>query len=103
MTLVSGLELYDHYDHPLASRTLHNPYTMTNKPFGSLTPFGENSWARSLPSPYYNQSHATLRAELRSWLEEDQVDFEAKAHEWSESGDVPQELYKEVAKLGIVA
>lgn len=72
------------------------------KPFGSLTPFGESSWARALPSPYYTASHEALRSELRTYLEEE-VDFQGSAHEWSESGDVPQEIYKRVAKLGIVA
>ena len=74
---------------------------MASKPFGSLTPFGENAWARGLPSPFYTASHTALRAELRDLL--DEVDFQGNAHEWSEAGEVDPTLYKQVAKLGIVA
>jgi hypothetical protein len=75
---------------------------MATKPFGSLVPFGESSWGRGLPSPYYKESHAKLRAELRTWLEDD-VEMLENMFEWSEAGQIPPEIYQESAKRGIVA
>lgn len=75
---------------------------MATKPFGSLIPFGEKSYSRGLPSPYYNESHAALRNELRTWLEDD-VEMLENMYEWSEAGQIPPEVYQESAKRGIVA
>ena len=33
-------------------------------PFGTLIPFGENSWSRGLPSPYYNEVSSALKSAL---------------------------------------
>ena len=75
---------------------------MAAKPYGSLVPFSEQGWARGLPSPYYNESHAKLRSELRTWLY-DEVEIMENIHEWTEEGQLPPEVYQQAAKLGIVA
>lgn len=75
---------------------------MAAKPYGSLVPFSEQGWARGLPSPYYNESHAKLRSELRTWLY-DEVEIMENIHEWAEEGQLPPEVYQQAAKLGIVA
>lgn len=75
---------------------------MATKPFGSLVPFAESSWSRGLPSPYYKESHEKLRAELRTWIEDD-LEMLENMFEWTEAGQIPPEVYQESAKRGIVA
>ena len=75
---------------------------MAAKAYGSLVPFSEQGWARGLPSPYYTESHAKLRSDLRAWLNE-QVEIMENIHEWTEEGQIPPEVYQQAAKLGIVA
>ncbi|KAK9896006.1 putative acyl-CoA dehydrogenase [Cystobasidium minutum MCA 4210] len=75
---------------------------MAAKPYGSLVPFGESSWSRGLPSPYYKASHEALRHELRTWLEDD-LEMLENMFEWTEAGQIPPEVYQESAKRGIVA
>jgi alkylation response protein AidB-like acyl-CoA dehydrogenase len=51
-------------------------------------------------SPYFNESHATLRAEVREWVESA---IEPNVGEWDEKKEVPVEIYKEMGKRGYLA
>lgn len=51
-------------------------------------------------SPYYNETHAALRKEVRDWVEEKIM---ANVTEWDEAKRVPEEIYKEVGQKGWLA
>jgi alkylation response protein AidB-like acyl-CoA dehydrogenase len=51
-------------------------------------------------SPYYNQSHADLRAEVRAWVDEVIM---PNVHEWDEAKQVPAEIYKQMGDRGYLA
>lgn len=51
-------------------------------------------------SPYHNQSHADLRAEIREWVETDIMPF---VGEWDEARKVPDEIYKAMGTKGYLA
>lgn len=72
------------------------------KPFGSLIPFGEETWSRGLPSPYYKESHERLRKDIRNFVE-NEIEILDNAHAWSEAGEVPPEVYQACARKGIIA
>lgn len=68
--------------------------------FGDQIPFGDPSWYQNYHSPYFNESHAALRAEVRQWVEND---LEPNVTEWDEAKNVPEEVYKEMGKRGYLA
>lgn len=91
----------------------------TLEPFGQQIPFGDPSWYQSvstplpppgsLPianpfrqyhSPYFNETHAALRAEVREWIE---TAVEPHVTEWDEKKVVPAEIYKEMGRRGYLA
>lgn len=69
-------------------------------PYGDLVPYADPSWYQSYHSPYFNQSHADLRAEVRQWVEEDIM---PNVTEWEENKKVPDSIYKAMGERGYLA
>ncbi|KAF2815113.1 acyl-CoA dehydrogenase NM domain-like protein [Mytilinidion resinicola] len=69
-------------------------------PFGDLVPYADPSWYQSYHSPYFNQSHADLRAEVRQWVEDDIM---PNVTEWEEGRKVPDSIYKAMGEKGYLA
>lgn len=69
-------------------------------PFGSQIPFADPSWYQSYHSPYYNATHAALRAEVCEWME---ANVEPYVTEWDEKKEVPPSIYKEMGQRGYLA
>lgn len=68
--------------------------------FGAQIPFSDPSWYQNYHSPYYNESHAALRAEVREWVE---TEIEPHVTEWDEAKKVPDEIYKQMGERGYLA
>ncbi|KAI9011292.1 acyl-CoA dehydrogenase/oxidase [Gaertneriomyces semiglobifer] len=68
--------------------------------FGELVPFGDPSWYQDWGSPYYNDSHRRVRAEVRRFVEKEIMSY---CHEWDEQKRIPKELFKKAADAGILA
>ncbi|RPA75276.1 putative acyl-CoA dehydrogenase [Ascobolus immersus RN42] len=68
--------------------------------FGSMVPYGDPAWYQGYHSPYYNETHAALRAEVRQWIEEK---VEPYVTEWDEAKRVPEEIYQDMGKRGWLA
>ncbi|OJD36864.1 acyl-dehydrogenase [Diplodia corticola] len=68
--------------------------------FGDLIPFADPSWYQTYHSPYFNQTHADLRAEIREWVENEIV---PNVTEWDEAKKVPDEIYKAMGEKGYLA
>lgn len=68
--------------------------------FGDNIPFGDPAWYQSYRSPYFNESHAALRAEVREWVD---TAIEPNVTEWDENKLVPPEIYKEMGRRGYLA
>jgi alkylation response protein AidB-like acyl-CoA dehydrogenase/predicted heme/steroid binding protein len=67
--------------------------------FGELVPYGDPNWYQGFYSPYYNASHRKWRAYLREFIDEHIIPF---VHDWDERGQVPKELFKNLAEQGIL-
>ncbi len=98
----------------------------TLEPFGDLIPFADPSWYQGvcpLPlilksltpelsprcanirllqyhSPYFNETHAALRAEVREWVTNEVEPF---VGEWDEARKVPDAIYKAMGTRGYLA
>ncbi|KIH93925.1 hypothetical protein SPBR_05780 [Sporothrix brasiliensis 5110] len=70
------------------------------EPFGSIIPFADPGWYQSYRSPYFNETHAALRAEVREWVDSA---IEPNVTEWDEARLVPPEIYKEMGRRGYLA
>lgn len=70
------------------------------EPFGRLIPFADPSWYQSYHSPYFNETHAALRAEIREWIE---TEIEPNVTEWDEKKEVPASIYKQMGERGYLA
>ena len=70
------------------------------EPFGDLIPFADPSWHQSYHTPYFNQSHADLRAEVRQWMEDEIM---PNVTEWDEAKQVPDSVYKAMGEKGYLA
>ncbi|KAK4192295.1 acyl-CoA dehydrogenase [Podospora australis] len=70
------------------------------EPFGQQIPFADPSWYQSYHSPYFNETHAALRAEVREWIE---TEVEPYVTEWDEKKEVPAEIYKQMGERGYLA
>ncbi|KAF4981899.1 hypothetical protein FZEAL_2368 [Fusarium zealandicum] len=68
--------------------------------FGDQIPFADPSWYQNYHSPYFNESHAALRAEVREWIDSE---VEPNVTEWDEAKEVPEEIYKEMGRRGYLA
>jgi hypothetical protein len=51
----------------------------TSEIFGDGHPFGDPSWYQRWHTPYYNESHRRLRAEVREWVSSE---IEPNCYEW---------------------
>jgi alkylation response protein AidB-like acyl-CoA dehydrogenase/predicted heme/steroid binding protein len=70
------------------------------EPFGEQIPFSDPSWYQGHHSPYFNETHAALRAEIREWID---TEIEPNVTEWDEKKEVPAEVYKEMGRRGYLA
>jgi alkylation response protein AidB-like acyl-CoA dehydrogenase len=68
--------------------------------FGSMIPYADPSWYQSYHTPYFNQTHADLRAEVREWMEEEII---PNITEWDEAKQVPDSVYKAMGEKGYLA
>ncbi|KEF63211.1 acyl-CoA dehydrogenase [Exophiala aquamarina CBS 119918] len=69
-------------------------------PYGSLIPFGDPNWYQGYHSPYFNETHAALRAEVREWVD---TEIEPYVTEWDEGKNVPEKIYKQMGERGYLA
>ncbi|ANB13495.1 hypothetical protein AWJ20_1789 [Sugiyamaella lignohabitans] len=65
-----------------------------------MIPYGDASWYQGYYSPYYGPSHAALRAEVRTWVDEN---IRPYVDEWDAKGEMPAEVYKSFAQQGYLA
>ncbi|KUJ10845.1 putative acyl-CoA dehydrogenase [Mollisia scopiformis] len=72
----------------------------TLDPFGDLIPFADPSWYQGYHSPYFNETHAALREEVREWVSSE---IEPFVGEWDEARKVPDEIYKQMGTRGYLA
>ncbi|KAE8445512.1 hypothetical protein EG329_013275 [Mollisiaceae sp. DMI_Dod_QoI] len=72
----------------------------TLDPFGDLIPFADPSWYQGFHSPYFNETHAALREEIREWVSSE---IEPFVGEWDEARKVPDEIYKKMGTRGYLA
>ncbi|KAK4634462.1 Acyl-CoA dehydrogenase apdG [Fulvia fulva] len=68
--------------------------------FGDMVPYADPSWYQSYHTPYFNQTHADLRAEVRQWVEDEVM---ANVTEWDEAKKVPDSIYKQMGERGYLA
>ncbi|KAJ9626960.1 hypothetical protein H2203_003418 [Taxawa tesnikishii (nom. ined.)] len=68
--------------------------------FGDLIPGGDPNWYQSYHSPYFNQTHADLRAEVRQWMDDEII---PNITEWDEAKKVPDAIYKQMGERGYLA
>ncbi|GAB7338337.1 hypothetical protein MBLNU457_4645t2 [Dothideomycetes sp. NU457] len=68
--------------------------------FGDLVPGGDPNWYQSYNSPFYNQSHADLRAEVREWMEEEIM---PNVTDWEQNKQIPDSIYKQMGEKGYLA
>ncbi|KAK3719436.1 hypothetical protein LTR37_004293 [Vermiconidia calcicola] len=68
--------------------------------FGDMIPYADPSWYQSYHTPYFNQSHADLRVEVREWMEEEIM---PNVTEWDEAKEVPHSVYKAMGQKGYLA
>lgn len=68
--------------------------------YGDLVPYADPSWYQTYHSPYYNETHVALRAEVREWVEEKLMPY---VTEWDEAKKVPDEIFLEMGERGYLA
>ncbi|KAI9807933.1 MAG: hypothetical protein M1825_005239 [Sarcosagium campestre] len=68
--------------------------------FGDLIPYADPSWYQTYHSPYFNDTHVALRAEVREWVENE---IEPNVTEWDEAKKVPDTIYKQMGERGYLA
>jgi len=59
--------------------------------FGDGYPFGDPSWYQAYNSPYYNDSHRSLRKHFRDFIEEHIM---GNVHEWGSWGNTERSLFE---------
>ena len=85
---------------PMPSKQVEEEPTEALDPYGSLIPFADPGWYQSYHSPYFNESHAALRDEVRQWVEND---LEPYVTEWDEARKVPDDIYRQMGQRGYLA
>ena len=70
------------------------------EPYGDMIPYADPSWYQSYHTPYFNQTHADLRAEIRQWMEDEIM---PNVTEWDEAKKVPDSVYKALGEKGYLA
>jgi len=73
---------------------------MNTEIFGDGYPFGDPSWYQAYNSPYYNDSHRSLRKHFRDFIEEHIM---GNVHEWDEAGAIPKEVYLRAGASGALS
>ncbi|KAF2765673.1 acyl-CoA dehydrogenase [Teratosphaeria nubilosa] len=68
--------------------------------YGDMVPYADPSWYQSYHTPYFNESHAALRDEVRQWVEEEIM---PNVTEWDEAKKVPDSVYKQMGERGYLA
>lgn len=69
-------------------------------PYGDLIPYADPSWYQSYHSPYFNETHAALRDEVRQWIDEE---IQPNVTEWEEAKKVPDEIFRQMGERGYLA
>ncbi|MCJ1304295.1 hypothetical protein MMC08_007107 [Hypocenomyce scalaris] len=69
-------------------------------PYGDLVPYADPSWYQSYHSPYFNETHAALREEVRAWVDSE---IAPNVTEWDEAKKVPDSIYKQMGERGYLA
>jgi hypothetical protein len=57
--------------------------------FGCSTPYAEPLWYSRNTTPFYTDSHRSLRAAVRKYIDEEIL---PNAFEWEQAGKVPDEV-----------
>ncbi|RMJ24909.1 acyl-CoA dehydrogenase [Aspergillus sp. HF37] len=70
------------------------------EPYGDMIPFADPGWYHGYHSPYFNETHAALRDEIRQFVENE---IEPFVNDWEEGKEVPAELYKKMGERGYLA
>ncbi|KAF4637126.1 hypothetical protein G7Y89_g965 [Cudoniella acicularis] len=83
-----------------AREVVDKTQTETLDPFGELIPFADPSWYQGFHSPYFNETHAALREEVREWVSNE---IEPFVGEWDEARKVPDSIYKAMGTRGYLA
>nr|POE77786.1 acyl-coa dehydrogenase apdg [Quercus suber] len=65
--------------------------------FGDLVPYADPSWYQGYHTPYFNETHAALRDEVRQWMEDEII---PNVTEWDEAKKVPDSVYKSMGEKG---
>merc|ERR1712157_598750 len=68
--------------------------------YGDMIPYADPSWYQTYHTPYFNETHAALRAEVREWMEEEVMPY---VTEWDEAKKVPDSIYKQMGERGYLA
>lgn len=68
--------------------------------FGDLVPYADPNWYQTYHSPYFNETHVALRAEIREWMENEIM---PNVTEWDEAKKVPDSIYKAMGERGYLA
>ncbi|KAI8390848.1 acyl-CoA dehydrogenase/oxidase [Radiomyces spectabilis] len=76
-----------------------NPLMMGDG-FGDMVPFGDPMWYQDWHSPYYKESHRTVRKVVREFVEKEIMPF---CHEWDEAKELPRSIFTKAAEAGILA
>lgn len=72
-----------------------------HEPFGDMVPYGDPAWYQGNFTPYYNESHVRLRAEIREFVDEY---IEPYVDDWDAAGVIEDDIaFKEFAKRGYLA
>ncbi|KAA8907880.1 hypothetical protein TRICI_004887 [Trichomonascus ciferrii] len=70
------------------------------EPYGDMVPYGDPAWYQGYKSPYYDETHAALRAEVREFVEKE---IKPYVDDWDEKGEIDVNLYKKFADQGYLA
>lgn len=68
--------------------------------FGENIPYADPAWYQGSRSPFYKESHAKFREEVREFVEEH---LEPYVDDWEEDGQIPAEVYKKFGEAGFIA
>lgn len=74
--------------------------TERHEHYGDMLPFSDPEWYQGYPTPYFNDTHAALRQEIRSWVEENLSPY---VDEWDEKEEMPKDLYRKFAQAGFLS
>mmetsp|Transcript_83497 Transcript_83497/g.183525 ORF Transcript_83497/g.183525 Transcript_83497/m.183525 type:complete len:449 (-) Transcript_83497:402-1748(-) len=68
--------------------------------FGDMNAFGDPNWYQAFNNPgYYNETHKSLRALIRPFVDEELM---PNIHEWDEAYKIPQEVYQKIGQMGLL-